>query len=62
MLEKKIEIKGKEVDYVLNRFRENKETIMSYYRQLDEYEHEKIKLKKDEREYEFYKTYIGFLD
>ncbi|EFU8184302.1 TolC family protein [Salmonella enterica subsp. enterica serovar Bareilly] len=59
---KKIEIKGKEVDYVLNRFRENKETIMSYYRQLDEYEHEKIKLKKDEREYEFYKTYIGFLD
>lgn len=59
---KKVELKNKEVDYVLNRFREKKETIMSYYRQLDEYEHEKINLKKDEREYEFYKTYIGFLD
>lgn len=59
---KKIEIKGKEVDYVLSRFREKKDTIMSYYRQLDEYENEIINLKKDEREYEYYKTYINILD
>ncbi|HFF1879097.1 TPA: TolC family protein, partial [Escherichia coli] len=62
LLRKKIELKGKEVDYVLSRFRENKETIVSYYRQLDEYEHEKINLRKDEREYDFYETYISFLD
>jgi hypothetical protein len=59
---KTVELKGKEVDYIFSRFREKKETIMSYYRQLDEYEHEKINLKKDEREYEFYKTYISILD
>lgn len=59
---KKIELKSKEVDYVMSRFREKKETILSYYRQLDEFEHEKIKLKQDEREYEYYKTYIAILD
>ncbi|EKY6714362.1 hypothetical protein QFK63_004524, partial [Escherichia coli] len=59
---KKIELKSKEVDYVMSRFREKKETILSYYRQLDELEHEKIKLKQDEREYEYYKTYIAILD
>ncbi|MCG9429851.1 TolC family protein [Escherichia coli] len=59
---KKIELKSKEVDYVMSRFREKKETILSYYRQLDEFEHEKIKLKQDEREYEYYKIYIAILD
>lgn len=59
---KKIELKGQEVDFVLSRFREKKDTIMTYYRQLDEYEHEKIKLKQAEREYDYYKTYIAILN
>lgn len=59
---KKIKLKSKEVDYVMSRFSEKKETILSYYRQLDEFEHEKIKLRQDEREYEYYKTYIAILD
>lgn len=59
---KKIELKGQEVDYVLSRFREKKDTIMAYYRQLDEFEHEKIKLKQAERDYDYYKTYIAILN
>ncbi|EAA3133234.1 TolC family protein [Salmonella enterica] len=59
---KKIKLKGKEVDYVLSRFNEKKDTIMSYYRQLDEFEYEKIKLKKIEREHEYYTTYIAILN
>ncbi|HCQ9025315.1 TPA: TolC family protein [Escherichia coli] len=59
---KAVELKSKEVDYILSRFKEKKETIMSYYRQLDEYESAKINLKKEEREVEFNKVYISILD
>lgn len=62
LTQKKIELKGKEVDYVQSRLREKKDTIMSYYRQLDEFENEQIKLKQNLREYEYYKTYINILD
>lgn len=58
----KIELKEKEVDYVKSRLIEKKDTIMSYYRQLDEFENEQIKLKQNLREYEYYKTYINILD
>ncbi|HAZ3552441.1 TPA: TolC family protein [Escherichia coli] len=62
LTKEKIELKRKEVEYVLSRFRDKKDTIISYYRQLDEFELEKIKLKKDEREREYFKTYIAILD
>lgn len=56
-----VALKGKEVDYVLDRFKHKKETILNYYRQLDEYESAKLKLKKEEREIEFNKVYISIL-
>ncbi|HEI3649877.1 TPA: TolC family protein [Escherichia coli] len=62
LTKEKIELKRKEVEYILSRFRDKKDTIISYYRQLDEFELEKIKLKKDEREREYFKAYIAILD
>ncbi len=62
-LSKKIvELKSNEVDYTLSLFKERKENIMSYYRQVDEYESAKINLKKEEREIEFNKVYLNILD
>lgn len=58
----KLKLNEKELDYVLSRFIEKKETILSYYRQLDELEMEKINLKKEEREIEYYKAYLNLLD
>ena len=62
LTKEKIELKRKEVEYILSRFRDKKDTIISYYRQLDEFVLEKIKLKKDEREREYFKAYIAILD
>ncbi|EEH8383489.1 hypothetical protein G3142_005580, partial [Salmonella enterica subsp. enterica serovar Montevideo] len=58
----KLKLKEKELDYMLARFTEKKETILSYYRQFDELEIEKINLKKEERELEYYKAYLDLLD
>lgn len=58
----KLKLKVKELDYMLARFTEKKETILSYYRQFDELEMEKINLKKEERELEYYKAYLYLLD
>jgi len=58
----KLKLKAKELDYMLARFTEKKETILSYYRQFDELELEKINLKKEERELEYYKAYLYLLD
>ncbi|EEY4090969.1 hypothetical protein DFY76_20890 [Escherichia coli] len=58
----KLKLKEKELDYMLARFTEKKETILSYYRQFDELEMEKINLKKEERELEYYKAYLYLLD
>ena len=62
LLKSKLKLSEKEVDYVLTRFKQKKETIISYYRQLDDLEMAKINLKKEEREYDYYKAYLSFLD
>ncbi|WP_045450035.1 TolC family protein [Citrobacter sp. S-77] len=62
LLKSKLKLSEKEADYVLTRFKQKKETIISYYRQLDDLEMAKINLKKEEREYDYYKAYLSFLD
>lgn len=62
LLKNKLKLGEKEVDYMLTRFEQKKESIISYYRQLDEFEMEKVNLKKEERENEYYKAYLSILD
>ncbi|EEU9452377.1 TolC family protein [Escherichia coli] len=61
LLKKIVEMKNKEADYISNRFKKKKETIITYYKQLDEYESAKVNLKKEEREVDFNKVYINIL-
>ena len=62
-LSKKIvELRGREMEYIFSRFKDKKENIISYYRQVDEYELAKINMKREEREIEFNEVYLHILD
>ncbi|ELY5805008.1 TolC family protein [Cronobacter sakazakii] len=55
-------LKQREVNYLLSRLRDGKETVMTYFDKLDEYNQEEIDLIRKEREFELDKVYLYFLD
>ncbi|EPR7396582.1 TolC family protein [Escherichia coli] len=57
-----VELRNREVNYIFNRFKDKKENIISYYRQMDEYDLAKINMKREEREIEFNEVYLSILD
>lgn len=57
-----LDLKQREVNYLLSRLRDGKETVMTYFDKLDEYNQEEIELIKKGGELELDKVHLYFFD
>lgn len=57
-----LDLEKYKLSYIQSRIKEGRDSIITYYQQVDTYENLEITLKKEERELEFKKAYLHFLD
>lgn len=61
-LEDDVKLKKDKLDYIYGRYLSNKDTILSYYEQFEIYNLSELSLKKKERDVEYYKAYLHFIN
>ena len=58
---KAIAVENKKIEYILSRIKSGRDTLISYYEQIESLDNIEVNVKKDERDLEFEKVHLYFL-
>ena len=58
---KAIAVENKKIEYILSRIKSGRDTLISYYEQIESLDSIEVNVKKDERDLEFEKVHLYFL-
>ena len=56
-----IAVKKRKLDYIQLMYNQKKESIITFYEQLEQFQFSELNLKRKERELEYYKVYLDYV-